>query len=221
MSENANSGNNAACNGQAQPSISQRALAAARQVRQFSPDATSRQRTGTRASEGAKGKAAAKAAAQFSVSPRAVEQALEMLRRGAPELVQAVESGKMSVSAAAKVARLPADVQGKVVAEVVAGCPKARALTAIQLRDGPNESMPARPSQASQGISPRSGHATNPPVTVQSPTVTSCKCQRCGLQLALTRERFCDNCHRILMCVDASYAAAFYGRRVELAAGGT
>jgi hypothetical protein len=72
-------------------SKSQRALAAARQVRHFSENAKNRQFAGTRAPEAEKGKSAAKAAALFDVGTRAVEQALSVLGRGVPALVQAIQ----------------------------------------------------------------------------------------------------------------------------------
>jgi MT-A70 len=56
------------------------------------------------------------AAALLSIGKRTVERAREVLNQGAPELVHAVEQGKVSVSAAADVATLPAGEQQEIVA---------------------------------------------------------------------------------------------------------
>lgn len=63
----------------------------------------------------------AQAADMLNVSERSVATAKKVIEQGAPELVAAVESGAVSVSAAASVAELPADEQ----AAVVAAGPKA------------------------------------------------------------------------------------------------
>ena len=52
--------------------------------------------------ERSKGEAREKAAEAVNVSPRTVESASRVLEKGSPELVQAVESGRASVSAAAR-----------------------------------------------------------------------------------------------------------------------
>jgi hypothetical protein len=86
-------------------SHNQRALAAARQVDQFSPDAKLRQKAGTRARSGSKGKAAAIAGAQFGVSTRAVEQAIALKASGVSELLLAAQDDKITLSAAVALAR--------------------------------------------------------------------------------------------------------------------
>jgi N6-adenosine-specific RNA methylase IME4 len=58
----------------------------------------------------------AKAAALLNVGKRSVERAREVQEQGAPELVQAVERGTVSVSAAADIATLPRNEQGDIVA---------------------------------------------------------------------------------------------------------
>jgi len=59
----------------------------------------------------------ADAAKQMQVSTRSVESAAAVQRTGAPELVAAVDAGRVSVSAAADVATLPEDEQREVVAK--------------------------------------------------------------------------------------------------------
>lgn len=59
----------------------------------------------------------AKAAALLNVSPRSVATAAKVLDHGAPELVKAVETGKVSVSAAAELVSLPQEEQAEVVAK--------------------------------------------------------------------------------------------------------
>jgi hypothetical protein len=71
----------------------QRALAAARSLEQFTPDAVKRQRAGIRAP--VRVKAAAQAGALYGVSTRSVEMARAILH--APALVQAVEENKITL----------------------------------------------------------------------------------------------------------------------------
>lgn len=63
------------------------------------------------------GTSAAEAASLVNVSERSVKTARSVVTKGAPELVEKVEQGKVSVSAAADVARLPKDEQKEVVAK--------------------------------------------------------------------------------------------------------
>lgn len=62
------------------------------------------------------GTSQAKAATLLNVSERAVSSAAKVKNEGAPELVQAVQQGKVSVSAAADVATLPKQEQAQIVA---------------------------------------------------------------------------------------------------------
>lgn len=57
------------------------------------------------------------AAERLSVSRASVQAAKQVQDKGAPELVKAVEAGKVSVAAAAEVAKLPKEKQKKVVAD--------------------------------------------------------------------------------------------------------
>lgn len=198
------------------PTKSQRALAAARAVCQFKADAKNRQRAGACASAGVKGKSTYKAAAQFGVSPRAVELALFVIERGIPELVQAIENGKVRVTAAVKVARLPADAQGKVVADIIAGRPLPDVLTDVHRTNDVIEPAPVEPPRPSTCMpTPPGGLEAPPPDVPSSPVAASRTCPYCGQQPALTGERFCDNCHRIFVCIDNGYAAEFYRRRAK------
>jgi N6-adenosine-specific RNA methylase IME4 len=56
------------------------------------------------------------AATLLNVSERSIRHARDVHKRGAPELISAVERGKVSVSAAADVAELPQDQQCEIVA---------------------------------------------------------------------------------------------------------
>jgi N6-adenosine-specific RNA methylase IME4 len=131
---------------------SQRALVAARAKEMFEEEARARQeasraRRGERADAraqicaGAPRKAAGEAAKLVNVSPRSVENASRVLKHGAPELVAAVESGKVSVSAAAAVAPLPVEEQRELVAkgpkEVAAAAKAVRAKKAARKKAAP------------------------------------------------------------------------------------
>ncbi len=59
----------------------------------------------------------AAAASALNVSPRSVATAAQVIENGAPELVAAVDSGTVSLSAAAEVAKLPEAEQQKIVAQ--------------------------------------------------------------------------------------------------------
>lgn len=59
----------------------------------------------------------AKAAEMLNVSTRTVAAAAKVKDEGADELVRAVESGKVSVSAAATIAEVPKDQQREIIAK--------------------------------------------------------------------------------------------------------
>lgn len=63
------------------------------------------------------GPTAAEAGAMLNVSERTVKTARQVQEHGTPELVQAVETGKVSVSAAAVIAKQDQDTQRRLVAE--------------------------------------------------------------------------------------------------------
>lgn len=105
---------------------SERSLAAAKLKPQFEERARKRLATSTGGSspqpvanlpQADVGKSRDKAAELLNVSPRSVQAAETVLKRGTPELVKAVEKGGTKVSAAAEVARLPKVEQARVVAE--------------------------------------------------------------------------------------------------------
>jgi hypothetical protein len=62
------------------------------------------------------GKSRDKAAEKFDISPSTVWRASKVIKKGAPELVKAVESGEASTWAASRVATLPVEKQKEVVA---------------------------------------------------------------------------------------------------------
>lgn len=55
--------------------------------------------------------------AQFNASDASTDRARKVLREGAPELTAVVQSGRVSVSAAADVAELPKETQREIVAK--------------------------------------------------------------------------------------------------------
>jgi hypothetical protein len=81
----------------------------------------------------------AKAAEVVGVSRKSITRAKKVLKKGAPELIDAVDSGKVDVKSAAKVADLPKEEQ----AAVVAKGPKAvrrRALEGVEVEEKITES---------------------------------------------------------------------------------
>lgn len=66
----------------------------------------------------------AQAAKEADVSTRTMSQAKAVVKKAAPEVVEAVKAGTISVETGAKVAQLPADEQGKALTEAVAHKPK-------------------------------------------------------------------------------------------------
>lgn len=116
---------------------SQRALVGARIKPLFEEEARARKSAGinqhshlANLPDGSKGNARDFAAKAVNVSPRSVESASRVLEQGSPALLAAVETGRVSVSAAAEVVTLPKAEQIKVVeqgdAEVVAQAKKIR-----------------------------------------------------------------------------------------------
>src|SRR5207253_920517 len=122
---------------------SQRAMIAARAKPFFEEEA--RERQGTRTDLGASlpgsaaGRARDKAAALLNVSPRTAQTGSKVLRDGAPDLVAAVDSGKVKVSAAASIADLPRQEQQQVLSAV----PKAVVSKAKDIRQR-KRSVPSR-----------------------------------------------------------------------------
>jgi N6-adenosine-specific RNA methylase IME4 len=99
---------------------SQRAMCAERLKAGYEDEAKARQGTRTDISanwrEGEGRKASEDAARALNVSPRSVERATRVMRDGTPELVQAVDDGKVAVSAASEIATLPHEEQDTIVA---------------------------------------------------------------------------------------------------------
>jgi hypothetical protein len=98
---------------------SQCAMVAAKAIERYSKDAKGRQgkRTDISANlrESEAGKASEKIAAATGVSARSVDHGTKVLDQGSTALVEAVESGDVSVSAAAKLADLPKAEQNAAV----------------------------------------------------------------------------------------------------------
>ena len=109
---------------------SQRAMVGARIREHFQGQAKARQKTG-RPKSGSKkvvenfppvisGKARDQAGKAVKVSGKTVDKATKVLEKGAPELVKAVDEGKVSVSKAAKIADQPKEQQPQAIAEALA-----------------------------------------------------------------------------------------------------
>jgi hypothetical protein len=103
-------------------SESQRAMVAARSIQMFKEEAQQRMLVGKAADpplhgeEGRKGEAAALAAETVRVSPNSVYRAQAVLKKGIPELQQAVDADQVSVSGADLLARQDEEVQREAVA---------------------------------------------------------------------------------------------------------
>jgi hypothetical protein len=78
------------------------------------------------ANQHSKGLPIGSAAKLMNVSDRSVARAKEVAHHGVPELVKAVEGGKLAVSAAAEVSRLPAAAQHAVVTGIADGTATGR-----------------------------------------------------------------------------------------------
>lgn len=104
----------------------ERAMMAARAAAMIEAEAEARQKAGLKqgdklpsASKDANGKTKAKSAQTVAklanVSPASVERARRVIRHGTPELVEAVDAGKMKVSRAAEVSKLaPAEQRERI-----------------------------------------------------------------------------------------------------------
>jgi len=125
---------------------SQRALVAARLKPLFEEEARQRQlsalKRGTetpvpensreREKQGKNAESAQQAAALLKVSDFSVRAADKVKKQGVPQLVDALAAGKVSVSAAARMARLPAEQQQAVVAGINSGLKPKQALAQVQ-----------------------------------------------------------------------------------------
>lgn len=101
---------------------SQRAMVGARIKPMFEEEARERQGARTDISANLResltpAKSSERAAEVVNVSPRSIESASKVIEKGASELVDAVWSGRASVSAAAEVATLPQAKQAEIVAK--------------------------------------------------------------------------------------------------------
>ncbi len=131
---------------------SQRAIIAARLKTMFEEEAGLRMRAGRAADPGAnlpKGRARDKAAKALNVSPRSVEAGGKVLECGSPDLVQAVQAGSVSVSAAADLATLPPDDQAETLAKgEKAVKSKAKTVRAQKSQDRAQRKSTSAPAEA-------------------------------------------------------------------------
>ena len=125
---------------------SQRALLAARLKPMFEEEARQRQVAGLRrgadfpvgqnsaqrGKDGENGRVAQKAAELMRVSHFSVKAADKVKKHGVPSLVEAVAAGKVAVSAAARIAGLPAEQQEQVTAGIQNGLTPKKALAQLQ-----------------------------------------------------------------------------------------
>jgi hypothetical protein len=125
---------------------SQRALVAARLKPLFEEEARRRQvaalKRGTeppvppnlaeRGEPQAKGESAERAALLMKVSRSSVGAADRVKKHGVPQLVDALAAGKVSVSAAARIAKLPVEQQEAVVQAIAGGLKPKQALAQVQ-----------------------------------------------------------------------------------------
>jgi len=79
-----------------------------------------------------KGRSAQKAAELMKVSDFSVKAADQVKKQGVPQLVDALAAGRVSVSAAARIARLPPEQQQAVVAGIDNGLKANQALAQVQ-----------------------------------------------------------------------------------------
>jgi hypothetical protein len=110
-------------------------MSAARRMKDLATIAGKRQWAGVRAPDGSKGKASAQAADEFGTGTRIVELARLVYRACTREVAAAVESGLITVSAAAKLAKKMPDVQRQVVVEVAKGRPVVEVLAEAGAQD--------------------------------------------------------------------------------------
>jgi hypothetical protein len=100
---------------------SQRAMVAAKIANLRKGGDRGNQHTGGKGPTGPLATSVSDAASQLQVGERSVKRGRVVLEHGAPEVVAAVESGKVSVADAASVAKLPKDEQRERLARVESG----------------------------------------------------------------------------------------------------
>lgn len=94
-------------------------------------EASARQRAGTLAPAGAKGKAAAQAAKIVGVSTRSIERG-KAIQDAAPELIPAMVAGTVRLAEAQELSRLPKAKRALALEKIAAAPEKSRARTAIK-----------------------------------------------------------------------------------------
>jgi hypothetical protein len=132
---------------------SQRALLAAQLKPLFEEEARERRRAGLkhgqqfpvpenspeRGKQGRSGESAQMAAELMKVSDFSVKAADRVKKQGVPDLVVALAAGKVAVSAAARIAKLPAEQQQAVVAAIASGQKPKQAMALVQNKLANNE----------------------------------------------------------------------------------
>jgi hypothetical protein len=92
----------------------------------------------------------AEAGKQVGVSERSIRDAVRVLSKAEPEIVKAADNGRLPVSAAAKVAEHPPEVQRQAVASIDQGAKPAAVVRALPTSSGkakPNAPAPAKLSR--------------------------------------------------------------------------
>lgn len=100
----------------------------------------------------------AEAGKQVGVSERSVRDAVKVIAKAAPEIVKAVEQNKLPVSAAAKVAEHPPEVQRQAVAKIDQGAKPAAVVRALPASGGK-----ARPNKEKEAVRTTQGDASDTP----------------------------------------------------------
>jgi ParB-like chromosome segregation protein Spo0J len=95
-----------------------------------------------------KGKARDKAGEALGVSGKSVDMAVKVLTDAVPEIISAVESGELAVSAAAVVADMPHDQQRQIVAS--GGAAAVKDVAAKQRKKKPTKKTAAKPNKPSE-----------------------------------------------------------------------
>ena len=147
------------------------------------------------------------AAGRLNVSVRSVQRARLVLEQGVPALIAAVDQGTLAVSEAATIAKLPAEAQTEVLAQVQAGT-KVRQATRAASRSWTPQDWPTGqygviladpPWQPSAGLLDPTRHIENHYPTMPqdaiealAPRVQACAAEDCVLLLWTTSQKIAE-----------------------------